>query len=96
MASAILPSNKMTGPARVARLATALAAMGLVFMGAIVEPVYLVPALTVVLVLGLWTEARPALLAAPVLLPWHRGPARGTPAGTLRPVPAVPRRDPAG
>jgi hypothetical protein len=30
--------------------------MGLVFMGAIVEPVYLVPALTVVLALGLCTE----------------------------------------
>ena len=37
---------------------TALAAMGLVFMGAIVEPVYLVPALTVVLTLGLIAEAR--------------------------------------
>ena len=40
------------------RLVTALAAMGLVFMGAIVEPVYLVPALTAVLVLGLAAEAR--------------------------------------
>jgi hypothetical protein len=37
---------------------TALAAMGLVFMGAVIEPVYLVPALTVVLTLGLLTEAR--------------------------------------
>ena len=32
--------------------------MGLVFMGAIVVPVYLVPALTAVLVLGLAAEAR--------------------------------------
>jgi hypothetical protein len=32
--------------------------MGLVFMGAIVEPVYLVPALTAVLALGLTAEAR--------------------------------------
>jgi hypothetical protein len=58
LATAILPSKKMTPPARAVRLATALAAMGLVFMGAIVEPVYLVPALTAVLVLGLAAEAR--------------------------------------
>jgi len=32
--------------------------MGLVFMGAIIEPVYLVPALTAVLALGLTAEAR--------------------------------------
>jgi hypothetical protein len=32
--------------------------MGLVFMGAIVEPVYLVPALAAVLVLGLAAETR--------------------------------------
>ena len=54
----LLPSTKMTPPMRVTRLATGLAAMGLVFMGAIVEPVYLVPALTAVLVLGLAVEAR--------------------------------------
>jgi len=48
----------MTPSARAARLATALAAMGLVFMGAIVEPVCLVPALTAVLALGLAAEAR--------------------------------------
>jgi low temperature requirement protein LtrA len=58
LATAILPSKKMTPPARAVRLATALAAMGLVFMGAIVEPVYLVPALTAVLVLGLAAETR--------------------------------------
>ena len=58
LASAIMPSRKMTRPARVARLATAMGAMGLVFMGAIVEPVFLVPALTVVLALGLRAEAR--------------------------------------
>ena len=58
LASVLLPSTTMTRPARVARLATALAAMGLVFMGAIIEPVYLVPALTVVLALGLTAEAR--------------------------------------
>ena len=58
LASVLLPSRKMITAARVARLATALAAMGLVFMGAIVEPVYLVPALTAVLALGLAAEAR--------------------------------------
>ena len=58
LASILLPSTKMTPPMRVTRLATGLAAMGLVFMGAIVEPVYLVPALTAVLALGLAVEAR--------------------------------------
>jgi low temperature requirement protein LtrA len=58
LASVLLPSAKMTPPVRAARLATALGAMGLVFMGSIVEPVYLVPALTAVLALGLTAEAR--------------------------------------
>jgi hypothetical protein len=58
LASGLLPSAKITRPARFIRLVTALAALGLVFMGAIVEPVYLVPALTAVLVLGLTAEAR--------------------------------------
>jgi low temperature requirement protein LtrA len=58
LASLLLPSTKMSAPARTVRLGTALAAMGLVFMGAIVEPVYLVPALTAVLALGLIGEAR--------------------------------------
>jgi len=58
LASAILPSRKLTWQARAARLTTALAAMGLVFMGAIVVPVYLVPALAAVLALGLIAEAR--------------------------------------
>ena len=56
MASALLPSTKLNRAARLARLATALAAMGLVFMGAIVVPVYLVPALTGVLAVGLVAE----------------------------------------
>ncbi len=60
LATALLPSRKMTRSARAARLATALAALGLVFMGAIVEPVYLVPALTVVLAVGLWAESQTA------------------------------------
>jgi low temperature requirement protein LtrA len=58
LASAILPSRKLTWQARAARLTTSLAAMGLVFMGAIVVPVYLVPALAAVLALGLIAEAR--------------------------------------
>ena len=49
----------MTRWARAARLAASLAAMGLVFMGAIVMPVYLVPALTAVLALGLAAESHP-------------------------------------
>ena len=87
LASAVLPSKKMSWPARLARLATATAAMGLVFMGAIVEPVYLVPALTLVLALGLWAEARQAVLSALPVLSW-----RGRLAVALRPVPAVAAR----
>ena len=61
LASAILPSGKLTRPARAARLATSAGAMGLVFMGAIVLPVYLVPALTAVLAVGLAAEAHTGL-----------------------------------
>jgi hypothetical protein len=64
LASALLPSGKMARPARLVRLATALAAMGLIFMGAIVGPVYLVPALTVVLAVGLAAESRAGLRPA--------------------------------
>jgi low temperature requirement protein LtrA len=59
LASAILPSRKLTRSARTVRLVTAGAAMGLVFMGAIVAPVYLVPALAVVLALGVAAESHP-------------------------------------
>ena len=58
LASATLPSRSMTARVRAWRPVTALAALGLVFMGAIVVPVFLVPALTAVLVLGLAAEAR--------------------------------------
>jgi low temperature requirement protein LtrA len=89
LSSAVLPSRKLTRPGRAARLATALAAMGLVFMGAIVEPVYLVPALTAVLALGLRAETRPGLLPgaperqrdgqpAPELSPGYLQPATAT------------------
>jgi low temperature requirement protein LtrA len=61
LASAVVPSGKLTGVARATRLATSAGAMGLVFMGAIVLPVYLVPALTLVLAAGLAAEAHPAL-----------------------------------
>jgi low temperature requirement protein LtrA len=60
MASALLPSGKLNHAQRLVRLATAVAAMGLVFMGAFVVPVYLVPALTAVLAIGLVTEGRAA------------------------------------
>jgi low temperature requirement protein LtrA len=57
LASACLPSGQLTAPARAARLATSAVAMGLVFMGAIVIPVYLVSALTLALALGLAAES---------------------------------------
>ncbi len=80
LASAALPSRNMTAPARAWRTATALAALGLVFMGAIVVPVFLVPALTAVLVLGLAAEAR------------HRSPRRNTGAARKpRSMPAARR-----
>jgi len=62
LASASLPSRQMTTPSRAARLATSAAAMSLVFMAAIVIPVYLVPALTLTLALtlGVAAESRPA------------------------------------
>jgi hypothetical protein len=82
LATAILPSDTMTGPARAAISA---AAMGLAFMGAIVLPVYLVPALTVVLALGLAAESGPALWSA---VRWPAG--RGTPAhAPAQPAPAA-------
>ena len=62
LATVILPSRKLTRQARRARLASSLAAMGLVFMGAIVPPVYLVPALTATVALGLAAEAHPKWL----------------------------------
>jgi low temperature requirement protein LtrA len=65
LASAGLPSGKMTRSARAARLATSAVAMGLVFMGAIVIPVYLVPALTLALALGLAAEAHSGATAGP-------------------------------
>jgi low temperature requirement protein LtrA len=96
LASALLPSKKLTRPARMARVATAMAAMGLVFMGAIVQPVFLVPALTVVLALGLWAEAHPAALTVLPVLPRRAEPMPGIPTGATRqPVPAVVRRHPA-
>jgi hypothetical protein len=68
MASALLPSRKLTRSARTVRLITAAAAMGLVFMGAIVVPVYLVPALAVVLALGIAAESHPGWPAAVILI----------------------------
>jgi low temperature requirement protein LtrA len=59
LASAFLPSSKLTRWVRAMRLLTSAAAMGLVFMGAIVLPVYLVPALALVLGLGLAAETHP-------------------------------------
>ena len=41
------------------RLAAAVASFGLVFMGAIVAPVFLVPALALILLAEIWLDARP-------------------------------------
>jgi low temperature requirement protein LtrA len=81
LASASLPSGKMAMTARAARLATSAAAMGLVFMGAIVVPVYLVPALTLTLALGLAAESRSVRLSPS--------------SETLSPAPREHRRSPA-
>jgi low temperature requirement protein LtrA len=59
LASAFLPARKLSRCARATRVVTAMAALGLVFMGAIVLPVYLVPALTSVLAAGLAVESHP-------------------------------------
>ncbi|MGO8960050.1 MAG: low temperature requirement protein A [Streptosporangiaceae bacterium] len=61
LASAVLPSRKLNRRGRTVRLATSAAAMALVFMGAIVVPVYLVPALAVVLAIGIAAESHPNL-----------------------------------
>jgi len=66
LATIILPSRKMTRGRRAARLATSVASMGLVFMGAVVLPVYLVPALTVILALGLAAETHPGWLLSSI------------------------------
>jgi hypothetical protein len=63
LASAGLPSGRLSRAARAARVVTAMAALGLVFMGAIVLPVYLVPALTAVLIAGLAVESHPGWAA---------------------------------
>ncbi len=67
LASALLPSAKPSRRARCARLATAVAAMSLVFMGAIVVPVLLVPALTVVMAVGLVTETAASPRGTPTM-----------------------------
>ena len=60
LGTATLPSATITGWRRAVRVVTALAAMSLVFMGAIVLPVYLVPALAMILALGLAAETHPS------------------------------------
>ena len=80
LATAVMPSGKMTKLSRAARLATSAAAMGLVFMGAIVLPAYLVPALTIVLALGLAAESRAVLKAGTPLEAASRHPVFWRPA----------------
>jgi hypothetical protein len=71
-----VPSTKLRRTLKVTRLASSVAAMGLVFMGAIVVPVYLVPALAVVLVLGLAAEAWLAHRGLVPRLPHYAGRSR--------------------
>ena len=52
LAGALLPSSTPSRSARIVRIATSAAAMALVFMGAVIAPVYLVPALAILLVAG--------------------------------------------
>jgi low temperature requirement protein LtrA len=76
LATAVLPSGRLSRPARLVRVATSAAALGLVFMGAIVAPVYLVPALIVIVALGLASEGRLTPTArkggAPARRTWRR------------------------
>jgi hypothetical protein len=70
--TALLPSPQTIAPVRVVRLATAAGALGLVLMGAIVIPLYLVPALALLLVGGAGVETlfgRPAWLPVPAPVP---------------------------
>jgi low temperature requirement protein LtrA len=64
LASAWFPSGRLSWSARATRAVTAMASLGLVFMGAIVVPVYLVPALTGILVVGLAVESHPSWVTA--------------------------------
>jgi low temperature requirement protein LtrA len=57
-ASTLMPASKPIAEARAARLITSAGALSLVFTGAIVPPVYLVPALALLLVTGLAVEAQ--------------------------------------
>ena len=85
LASAAMPSGQLSLAARAARLATSAAAMGLVFMGAIVLPVYLVPALTLVLALGLAAESASARREPPWAGAPDTSPLQPRPAAAYRP-----------
>src|SRR5262249_27361458 len=58
LASAALPAVNRGRHTRQIRLAAAVASFGLVLMGAIVAPVFLVPALALILVMAIWLDAR--------------------------------------
>jgi low temperature requirement protein LtrA len=59
LASAALPAASRGRHTRQIRLAAAVASFGLVLMGAIVAPVFLVPALALILVTEIWLDAPP-------------------------------------
>jgi low temperature requirement protein LtrA len=59
LAAAALPARNRSRHAREIRLAAAAASFGLVLMGAVVDPVFLVPAVALILVTEIWLDARP-------------------------------------
>jgi low temperature requirement protein LtrA len=59
LAAAALPASNRRRHTRQIRLAAALASFGLVLMGAIVAPVFLVPALALILVTEIWLDSYP-------------------------------------
>jgi low temperature requirement protein LtrA len=59
LAAAALPASNGKRHTRQIRLVAAAASFGLVLMGAIVAPVFLVPALALILVTEIWLDSRP-------------------------------------
>jgi low temperature requirement protein LtrA len=90
LGTATLPSATITGWQRVIRAVTALAVMGLVFMGAVVLPVYLVPALAVILTLGLAAETHPGWRPAVARRLTTRQRGRAQPRAVIQQAPVMP------
>jgi low temperature requirement protein LtrA len=76
LAVAALPALNGGRHSRRIRLAAAVASFGLVLMGAIVAPVYLVPALAVILFAEIWLDGRPRPSDGPRSAYWQVRPLR--------------------